>query len=72
MCIEAPNQVYYPAAVYLGTTGNRAMFCAIDSEVADVINKADRTADTGQPHVTDPPLVNRPRSVGLETGKSDG
>ena len=57
LCIQAPNHVYYPAAVYLGTTGNRAMFCAIDSEVADVINKADRTADTGQPHVTDPPLI---------------
>ncbi len=46
LCVKHPSNVYYPAAVYLGGSG-QTMVRAIDGAVADLINRADVTANTG-------------------------
>ena len=41
------NRTFYPAAVYLGTHNGRSTVRAIDSRVADLINRAASSADLG-------------------------
>ncbi len=46
LCVQYTNGTYYPAAVYLGGSG-QTIVRAIDGAVADLINRADVTANTG-------------------------
>jgi hypothetical protein len=46
LCVQYTNNAYFPAAVYLGGSG-QGIVRAIDGAVADLINKADTTANTG-------------------------
>lgn len=46
LCVQFTNGAYFPAAVYLGGSG-QAIVRAIDGAVADMINRADVTANTG-------------------------
>jgi hypothetical protein len=46
VCVRSTNSVYYPAAVYLGGS-EQTIVRVIDSAVADLINRADLTANTG-------------------------
>jgi hypothetical protein len=41
------NNIYYPAAVYLGTLGNASVVLAIDSSVVNLINQAAALGDNG-------------------------
>ncbi|MBI4658526.1 MAG: immunoglobulin domain-containing protein [Verrucomicrobia bacterium] len=43
----ATNRTYFPAAVYLGSHDGRSTVRAIDSRVADLINRAASSADLG-------------------------
>jgi hypothetical protein len=47
VCVRYTNGRYYPAGVFLGGAG-QAVVRAIDGAVADLINRADFTANTGQ------------------------
>jgi hypothetical protein len=49
LCVQYTNGVYYPAGVYIGGTAN-TIVRAIDSSVADLINRANVTANTGAIH----------------------
>jgi hypothetical protein len=44
------NNIYYPAAVYLGTVNNNWIVRAIDSGVIDAINRASTLRDAGANH----------------------
>jgi hypothetical protein len=46
LCVQSTNDAYYPAAVYLGGSA-QTVVRAIDGAVADLINRADLTANTG-------------------------
>jgi hypothetical protein len=46
LCIQYTNGTYYPAAVFLGGS-DQTIVRAIDGTVADLINRADVTANTG-------------------------
>ena len=50
LCVQYTNGNYYPAGVYLGGTANTVVR-AIDGAVADLINRANVTANTGANHV---------------------
>ena len=50
LCVQYTNNAYFPAAVYLGGSG-QGIVRAIDGAVADLINKADTTANTGNDFV---------------------
>jgi hypothetical protein len=50
LCVQYTNNAYFPAAVYLGGSG-QGIVRAIDGAVADLINKADSTANTGNDFV---------------------
>lgn len=50
LCVQVPftdRDVFFPAAVYLGTTGGRSLVRAIDSDVASLINRAASSAALG-------------------------
>jgi len=47
LCVLATNGVYYPAGIYLGGSGGQTTVRAIDGSVADLINRAENTAYTG-------------------------
>lgn len=46
LCVEAADGTYYPAAIYLGGSA-QTIVRAIDGAVADLINRADVSANTG-------------------------
>jgi hypothetical protein len=46
LCVQFTNNTYYPAAVYLGGSA-QTIVRAIDGAAADLINRADLTANTG-------------------------
>ena len=47
LCVQYTNGTYFPAAVYLGGS-DQTIVRAIDGAVADLINRADVTANTGE------------------------
>lgn len=47
LCVPFTNGVYYPAAVFLGGTGQRTVVRAIDGVVASLIEQAEKSAYTG-------------------------
>ena len=46
LCVQYTNDTYYPAAVYLGGSA-QTVVRAIDGAVADLVNRADVSANTG-------------------------
>jgi hypothetical protein len=46
LCVQHPNGAFYPAAIYLGGSG-QTIVRAIDSGVLDLINRAETSANTG-------------------------
>ncbi|MCL4181494.1 MAG: hypothetical protein KJ072_27620 [Verrucomicrobia bacterium] len=50
LCVLYPNGRYYPAAIYLGGSG-QSVVRAIDPDVVDLINRAEVTASTGDNQV---------------------
>ena len=50
LCVLYPNGRYYPAAIYLGGSG-QSVVRAIDPDVVDLINRAEITASTGDNQV---------------------
>ncbi len=47
LCVQFTNDTYYPAGIYLGGSAE-TIVRAIDGAVADLINRADLTANTGE------------------------
>jgi hypothetical protein len=68
LCVKHTNNVYYPAAVYLGGSG-QAVVRAIDGTVADLINRASVTANTGDNQTGGGVVI---LSVGSGTGFTNG
>ncbi len=49
LCVRHPNGNYYPAAIYLGGSA-QAIVRAIDSDVIELFNRAENSANGGPPH----------------------
>ena len=50
LCVQADNGNYYPAAIYLGGSG-QTVVRAIDSQVIDLFNRAEVSANGGDDHL---------------------
>jgi hypothetical protein len=47
LCVRHSNGYYYPAAIYLGESGPSSIVRVIDTNVVDLINRAELSANTG-------------------------
>jgi uncharacterized delta-60 repeat protein len=47
LCVQATNNIYYPAGIYLGGSGGQTTVRTIDAGVVDLVNRAENTAYTG-------------------------